>query len=154
MNMLIAKNRKALFNFEIIEKYTAGIVLEGYEVKAIKDRQVSFEGAYVKVERNEAFLINMHIGRYSKQTQKPDEIKEKRPRKLLLNKKEIYQIIRQTQEKGKTVVPLALVLQNNLVKLELAVVKGRKKYEKKQVAKTRQVEKDLLIQKKYGDDRI
>ncbi len=146
--MLLAKNRKALFNYEIIEKYVAGVMLTGYEVKAIKERQVSFEGAFIKIEHEEAFLLNLHIGRYSKQAQKVDEFAQKRPRKLLLNRQEIEEITREVQEKGKTIVPIAFILKNNLVKLELAVVKGRKKYEKKQVAKTRQVEKDLLKSRK------
>ena len=146
--MLLAKNRKALFNYKIIEKYTAGIMLKGYEVKAIKEKRVNFEGAFVKMQNGEAFLINMHIGRYSKQAQQIDEISEKSPRKLLLNRQELEKIELQVKEKGKTVVPLALILEKNLVKLELAVVKGRKEFEKKQVAKTRQVEKDLLKQRK------
>ncbi|MBP8961015.1 SsrA-binding protein SmpB [Patescibacteria group bacterium] len=146
--MLLAKNRKALFNYEIIEKYLAGIMLTGYEVKALRERNVNFEGSFVKIENGEALLINLQIGRYSKQGQKVDETAEKRARKLLLNKVELEKITRQIQEKGKTIVPLAFVLRNNLIKLEIAVVKGRKKYEKKQVAKTRQIEKDLLRQRK------
>ncbi|HOM78196.1 MAG TPA: SsrA-binding protein SmpB [bacterium] len=146
--MLIAKNRKALFNYEIIEKYLAGIMLTGYEVKALREHNVNFEGSFVKIENGEALLINLQIGRYSKQGQKIDEAAEKRTRKLLLNKVELEKITRQIQEKGKTIVPLAFVLRNNLIKLEIAVVKGRKKYEKKQVAKTRQIEKDLLRQRK------
>lgn len=146
--MLLAKNRKALYNYEIIEKYLAGIVLRGYEVKAVREKKVSFEGAYVKIIGDEAFIVNLHIGHYSKQSQKSDEYQEKRPRKLLLNKREIEEIKRQINEKGKTIVPIAFVLRNNMIKLEIAVVKGRKKYEKKQVAKTRQIEKDLQKQQK------
>jgi SsrA-binding protein len=146
--MLLAKNRKALHNYEIIEKYLAGIQLEGYEVKAVREKKVSFEGSYIRLDGSDAYVVNMHIGHYSKQSQKPDETREKRPRRLLLNKREIEQIARQIHEKGKTVVPIALVLRHNLIKLEIAVVKGRKEYEKKQVAKKRQVEKDLEKQRK------
>jgi len=146
--MLLAKNRKALFNFEVIEKYTAGIILTGHEVKAIRERKVNFEGAFIKIKNQEVFLTGLHIGKYSKQSQKTEETEEKRPRKLLLNKKEIAEMSKQIQEKGKTIVPLAFVLSNNLVKLEIAVVRGRKKYEKKQVAKGRQTDRDLQLERK------
>ncbi len=146
--MLLAKNRKALYNYEIIEKYMAGIVLRGYEVKAIRERHVSFEGAYIKLIKDEPFIVNLQIGKYSKQTQKTTPEDEIRPRKLLLHKKEIEMLKRQLNEKGKTAVPLALLLRNNLIKLELAIVKGRKKHEKKAVAKTRQIKKDLQLQRK------
>ena len=146
--MLLAKNRKALYNYEIIEKYLAGLVLRGYEVKAIKERHVSFEGAYIKFMGDAPFIVNLQIGKYSKQAQAITPEDETRPRKLLLHKKEMESLKRQIDEKGKTAVPLALLLHNNLIKLELAIVKGRKKYEKKAVAKARQIEKDLQIQRK------
>ncbi|MBD3365817.1 SsrA-binding protein SmpB [candidate division WWE3 bacterium] len=155
--MLLAKNRKALYNHEIIEKYLAGVVLKGYEVKAIREGKISFEGSYIKVQNGEAFAINIHIGKYSKQSQELSQRQEKHPLKLLLNQREIEEIARETHQKGKTAVPIAFVLRNNMIKLELAVVKGRKEYEKKQLAKKRQVEKDLQRQRKnlkFGDDRI
>ena len=152
--MLLIKNRKALFNYEVIEKYIAGIILYGYETKAVREKRVSFERAYVKIENGEAFIVNLHISRYSHQSQEVDEIKEKRPKKLLLNSGELSQIKKHIQQKGKTVVPLAFILRNNLIKLEIAVVKGRKAYEKKQVAKIRQIDKDLQIQKKEFSKRI
>ncbi len=146
--MLLVKNRKALHNYEIIEKYVAGIVLKGYEVKAIREKKVSFEGAYIKSEDGELYVVNLHIGLYSKRSQRASEIDEKRKRKILLSRKEIEEIIKQIDEKGKTAVPIALVLRNNLIKLEIAVVRGRKKHEKKQVAKKRQIEKDLRQRRK------
>lgn len=146
--MLLAKNRKAFYNYEVVEKYLAGIALRGYEVKALREKKVAFEGAYVKIQNDEAYVVNLHIGKYSKQSQAPAETQEKRPRKLLLNKREIEEIKRELHEKGKTVIPIAFVLRNNMIKLEIAVMKGRKKYEKKQVAKKRQVEQDLQKQRK------
>ena len=86
---------------------------------------------------------NLHIGKYSKQSQETDETKAKTPRKLLLNKLEMIKLQKQLGEKGKTAVPLAFILQNNLIKLEFAIVKGRKAHEKKQVLKDRQIEIDL-----------
>ena len=80
--MLISKNRKALFNYEIVEKYTAGIALFGYEVKAIKEGNVNFEGSYIKVENEEVFLVNLYIGKYSKQSKSITDTDQKRKRKL------------------------------------------------------------------------
>jgi len=140
---LLAKNRKALFNHTLLEKYTAGVVLKGYEVKAIREGKVDFEGSYIQVAGREAFLINLYIGRYSRQSTDVNIFDAKRKRKLLLNKKEILDISRDVLEKGKTAVPLAFTIVNNNIKLEFAVVKGKKEFEKKQTAKDRQVKKDM-----------
>ncbi len=145
---LLAKNRKALFNHSIIDRYDAGIVLKGYEVKAIREGKVDFEGSYVRLIKGEVFLTNLKIGRYSKQSKEISPRDEKRDRKLLLNKNEIKEINRELSEKGKTAVPLALIMSNNKIKLELAVVKGKKEFEKKQTAKERQLKKDMEIEKK------
>ncbi len=146
--MLLAKNRKAFHNYEILDKYIAGVVLKGHEVKAIKEKKVSFEGSYITIKNGEAFAINIHIGRYSKKSQKTPEQLEKRPLKLLLQSREIENIAREIHQKGKTAVPIAFILRNNMIKLEIAVVRGRKEYEKKQVAKKKQVERDLRQQRK------
>lgn len=141
--MLLAKNRRALYDYEIIEKYLAGIDLRGFEVKAVRERKVNFEGSYVQVVGDEVVLVNLHIGRYSKQSQDVPDDDTRRTRRLLLTKREIEQIKRELQQKGKTAVPLALVLRNNMVKLEFAVVKGRKQRSKKQLEKERQIRKDM-----------
>ena len=145
---LLAKNRKALFNHSVISRYTAGIVLNGYEVKAIKEGKVDFESSYIKVVEGEVYVLNLKIGKYSKQSRDISLQDEKRDRKLLLKKNEIADINRQLSEKGRTAVPLALILSNNRIKLEFAVVKGRKEFEKKQVAKERQIRKDMEIEEK------
>ncbi len=145
---LLAKNRKALFNHSVIDKYDAGVVLKGYEVKAIFEGKVDFEGSYVRVIKNEVYVTNLKIGRYSKQSKEITPQDEKRDRKLLLNKHEIAEINRDLFEKENTAVPLALVLSNNKIKLEFAVVKGKKEFEKKQTAKERQIRKDMEIEGK------
>ena len=144
----MAKNVKALFNNSVISRYTAGIVLSGYEVKAIKEGKVDFESSYIKVVKGEVYVINLKIGKYSKQSKYTSLQDEKRDRKLLLRKNEIADINRQLSEKGRTAVPLALILSNNRIKLEFAVVKGRKEFEKKQMAKERQIRKDMEIEEK------
>ena len=141
--MLLAKNRRALFDFDVIEKFMAGIVLRGFEVKAIKEGKVNFEGAFIKIIGGEAFVVNMQIGRYSKQSQK--EVDQTRSRKLLLNKRELERLAVQLNQKGKTALPLALLLSHDLVKLEFAVAKGRKKYEKRAVQRERQIKRDVEL---------
>jgi len=141
--MLIVKNRKAFFNHQIVEKFLAGIELKGYEVKAIKENNVTFEGSYVTVTDGQVFVQNLHIGKYSKQSQEYIEQESRRPRRLLLHKQEIKKLQKEIDEKGKTAIPLALLLKRGKVKLEFAVVKGRKKHEKRQLLKKRQLEIDL-----------
>jgi SsrA-binding protein len=147
--MLLAKNRKAFHNYEILEKYLAGIELRGYEVKAVREGKATFESSYIKFINNRPYVVGMHIGKYSKQSQDPEGLDTRRSRALLLNARELDKLRSAMDQKGKTAIPLALVLRNNMIKLELATVKGRKKYEKKVVAKEKQVRKDL---EKYNKD--
>jgi SsrA-binding protein len=146
--LLLAANRKALHDHTIIDKYVAGVVLKGYEVKALREKNVSFEGAYIQILGRVPVLVNLHIGEYSKQSNKKGGFAEspRRSRNLLLNKKEIMDIDRKLKTKGITAVPLALLVQHNLVKLEFAVVKGKKEFEKKQVTKERQMDRDMQIE--------
>ncbi|MFA6981540.1 MAG: SsrA-binding protein SmpB [Patescibacteria group bacterium] len=141
--MLLVRNRKALYNNVLLEKLVAGIVLKGYEVKAIREGKASFEGSYITMRENKAFVVNMHISRYSKQSQDVSDEEATRQRQLLLTKDELNKLERELRQKGKTAVPLALILEHNLIKLELAIVKGRKEFEKKHLEKERQIQKDL-----------
>jgi SsrA-binding protein len=146
--MLVSKNRKALFDHEVLEKFTAGIILKGFEVKAIKENKATFEGSYVQIIDEEPYLVNLYVGKYSKQSGDFNELEARRNRKILLNKNEIDKLARETAQKGRTAVPLALVLDKGKIKLEFAIVKGRKEYEKKHVAKERQIQKDLAVEAK------
>lgn len=141
--MLLAKNKKATFDYEVLDKYTAGLVLHGHEVKSVREGNVNFEGSLVAVLRGEAYVVNLHIGRYSSQSQKYNEKDARRTRKLLLTKKEVAKLAQAISLKGRFAVPLALILQHNLVKLELGVVRSKKQYEKKRVLIERQQERDL-----------
>jgi SsrA-binding protein len=143
MAMLLVKNRKALFDYSLVEKYTAGIVLTGAQARAIREGNVNFEGSFVKIVDGQAFITGMFIGPYSKQGKTYDETKASENRKLLIKASEIKEIASELSQKGKTAVPMALVLDHNLIKLEFAVVKGRKEFEKKVVAKEKQIKKDL-----------
>lgn len=141
--MLLAKNKKATFEYEVLDRYTAGLLLYGYEVKSVREGNVNFEGSLVTVMGGEAYVVNLHIGRYSHQSQKYSEKEAKRTRKLLLNKKEVLRLAQAISSKGHFAVPLALILQHNLVKLELGVVRSKKQYEKKRVLVERQISRDL-----------
>jgi len=140
---LLAKNRKAFYDHRLVEKYTAGVVLQGSEVKALREKKASFEGSYIMLMKGRPCLINLYIGQYSKQGRGYSEQESKRTRELLLTKHEIEALRRHLQQKGLTAIPTAIILLNGKVKLEFAVVKGKKEFEKKQTAKERQIDRDL-----------
>lgn len=140
----LIENKKASWEGEITHKYTAGIALKGHEVKAVREGSVNFSGAYVIInDNNTASLLNLFIGKYSKYGYDLSEQEAKRTRTLLLKKDEILKLKKDLQEKGKTCIPLTILLQHNLVKLELGVVKGRKKIDKKNLEKDRQIKRDM-----------
>jgi SsrA-binding protein len=141
--MLLSKNRKAFYDYQIIEKYMAGIKLTGAEVKAIKEGKVSFEGSYIGIEGDSIVVKGLYIGRYSKMGDKVGEDFFTRDRVLLLKHNEIAAIRKDLKQKGKSAVPLALLMRHNLVKLEFAVVKGKKQFEKKHLEKEKQIKRDL-----------
>jgi SsrA-binding protein len=141
--MLIVKNKRAFFEHEILEKYTAGISLHGYEVKAIREGKANFSDSYVQILSGVPMVLNMYIGAYSKQSQRFNEADSRRSRKLLLKASEIEKIQRDLMEKGRTAIPLALILEHNMIKLEFGIAKGRRKEEKKHVEKERQIKIDL-----------
>lgn len=135
---IVAKNKKAYFSYEILKNYEAGLVLEGSEVKAIRDGKVSIKEGFVKIIKQEAFLFSVHITHLSNtfNAYKPRETRE---RKLLLHKKEIIDILSQSMVQGITIVPLRLYFNSkNLAKIQIATVKGKKLYDKRQSIKTRE----------------
>ncbi|MBN1693974.1 SsrA-binding protein SmpB [candidate division WOR-3 bacterium] len=125
---VIAKNRKAKFDYHILDTYEAGIVLKGSEVKSIRQGKVSLSDAFAQVVGREIFIFNMHISPYEKAQEGLDS---KRDRKLLLKKSEIRKIDGKLKNKGLTLIPLEVYLKKNLVKIALAVAKGKKEYEKR-----------------------
>jgi SsrA-binding protein len=141
--MVLAKNKKATFDYDILANYTAGLVLWGYEVKSVREGNVNFEGSLVTVMGGEPCVVNLHIGRYSHQSQQYNDKEARRTRKLLLAKREVLKLAQAISLKGHFAVPLALILQHNLVKLEFGVVRTKKQHEKKQVLVERQIARDL-----------
>ncbi|MBN2826798.1 MAG: SsrA-binding protein SmpB [Tissierellales bacterium] len=127
---VIARNKKALHDYFIEETYEAGIVLTGTEVKSIRQGKVNLKDSYSQIESGEAFIHAMHISPYEQgNIYNTDPL---RKRKLLLNRKEIRKLVGLTTQKGYSLIPLSLYLKNGLVKIELAVAMGKKKYDKRQ----------------------
>ncbi len=135
-------NRKALFNYEIIEKYEAGIELHGYEVKSIKSGRAILAGAFAIVRGGQVYLMNMQIPPYQVGNTRED-YDPTRTRKLLLSKKQIREIAPSDNMKGLTLVPLSLYSKGRLIKVELAVVKGKKNYDKRETIKKRDIDREI-----------
>lgn len=137
----VIKNKKAYFDYEILEKIEAGIKLHGYEVKAIKEGKGNLTGTFVKIKDNEVWLVGFDIPPFSK-TGHVQNLDTARTRKLLLNKKEIEKLKRDTEEKGYTIAPLKIYIQHGLIKAQIGVAKGKKKSDKKRAIIGRQEERD------------
>ena len=135
---IVAKNRKAHFEYFIEESFEAGIALKGSEIKSIRGGQVSIQEAYVQIDGQQAWLINSHIASY--QAGSYSDHDPKRPRRLLLHKKEIRQLWAEVRQKGVTIIPVKMYLKNGKAKIEIAIAKGKKLYDKRQdIAKKDQV---------------
>jgi len=126
----LARNKKATFEYFIEDKYEAGIVLAGTEVKSIRQSMLNIKDSYAAIKDGEVYVYNMHISPYEKGN--IFNVDPLRPRKLLLNKREIRKLIGLTTLKGYSLIPLSVYLKNGLVKLELSVAKGKKNYDKRQ----------------------
>ncbi len=138
---LITNNRKARHDYHILDKIEAGIVLQGTEVKSLRDGRANLKDSYASVKGEELFLYNLHISPYSHgNISNHDPV---RVRKLLLHKKEIRKLIGKTQEKGLTLVPLRLYFKAGKAKVELGVAKGKKSYDKRQDLAKRDAEREL-----------
>jgi len=138
----ITKNKKAYFNYEILEKLMAGISLLGLEVKSIKSGRISLKATYVVLRNEEAFLIGANIPPYQPKNT-PKDYSPERSRKLLLKKSEIKYLIGKTKQKGLTIVPLRVYNIRGKIKLEIGLVKGKKKFDKRRIIKKREGEREI-----------
>lgn len=136
------ENKKAHFNYEILDKYEAGIELQGFEVKSIKKNQGSLEGAYVIVRGGEAYVVNAFIPPYQENNTAKD-YEPRRNRRLLLTKKEIIQLADVENGKGLTIVPISIYNKGPLLKVSLAVVRGKKKFDKRETTKKRETDREI-----------
>ena len=137
-----AENRKARFNYEIVEKYEAGIELVGTEVKSVRGGQISLEGAFVIVRGGEAYLINANIPPYQPKNA-PADYDPLRNRRILLTKKEIKELSGNDKAKSLTIVPISVYNKNRKVKIEIALVKGKKKFDKRETIKKRETDRNI-----------
>ena len=136
----VAVNRQAFHNYDILEKFEAGLVLTGTEIKSARDGKVNLKDAYGLVKTGEIWLLNCHISPYSHGNYANHE--PLRTRKLLLKRSEINRLIGRTTERGLTLVPLRMYLKNGRLKCELALAKGRKVHDKRDVARQKTIDKE------------
>jgi len=137
---LVADNRKAGHDFHLLENFEAGLALRGTEVKAIREGRVNLRDSYCKLERGEAYLLNVHIGQYSHDGYAAHD--PLRPRKLLLHRGELNKLLGKTTEKGLTIVPLRMYFKNGRVKIAIALAKGKKTIDKRETIKRREAERE------------
>ena len=147
---ILAENKKAYFNYQILEKFEGGISLIGQEVKSIKTRGMNLAGSYVVLKNEEVFWIGARISPYQPKNIPPDYNPE-RSRKLLLKKSEIKYLIGKTQQKGLTLIPLLIYTKNGKIKIEFGLAQGRKKFDKRDLIKKREVEREIERALKGGE---
>lgn len=140
------KNKKAYFDYIIEDKYEAGIVLKGTEIKSIREGKANIKDSYAIVKNGEIFLLNMHISHYENGNIFNHE--ETRTRKLLLNKREIYKIRDSIEREGYTLVPIRVYFKNNRAKIELGIAKGKKTYDKREAIKKKDINREVQKQLK------
>lgn len=139
---VLSENKKAHFNYEILEKIEAGIALIGQEVKSIKTGRINLAGSYVGLSNNELFLIGANVPPYQPKNSPPDYLPE-RPRKLLLKKQEINYLIGKIKEKGLTLVPLRIYTKKAKIKIEFGIARGKKKADKRDSIKKKALNKEI-----------
>lgn len=138
----LIKNKKAFLNYEILETFEAGIELLGFEVKTIRAHQGSLEGSYIVVRGGEAFLTNSELPPYQP-SNTPKDYNPRRNRRILLTKKEIKQIADTESKKGLTIIPLSVYNKGRVLKVKIAVVRGKKKFDKRETIKARETDREI-----------
>ncbi len=149
MVKILAKNRKAYHNYFIEEKIEAGIVLTGTEVKSCREGKISFKDSYCDFEDGELYIKGLYIAPYRHASQVFNHDPE-RDRKLLLHKNELRRLIGKIKEKGYTIVPLAFYLKGNRIKVEIALARGKKLYDKREAERKRDLERMVRSELKKG----
>lgn len=149
--MVLIQNKDVFRNYEILEKFNAGIELKGFEVQSLFSGKGSLKGSYVSYKGNELFLKNFYIPPYQEKNTPPD-YNPYRDRKLLLHRKEIDHLLSRIKQPGLTIVPLKIYNKNRLIKVEIALVKGLKKYEKREKIKKKefQRQKERALKEKFN----
>jgi SsrA-binding protein len=138
---VVATNRKARFEFFLLEHFEAGIALQGSEIKSVRAGQISLSEAYIQVDGREAWLIEAHIATYNPASRFNHD--PKRPRRLLLHRKEILEMWNEVRTKGVTIIPVQVYLKDGRAKLDIAVAKGKKLYDKRATIADRDMEREV-----------
>ena len=138
---MIAKNKKARYDYEILSTHEAGLVLVGTEIKSIRQGRIQLKDGYARIQGNEAFLHEVYIAPYPNAG--PFNHDPTRPRKLLLHKREIRRLFGKVQEKGLALVPLSVYLKNSRAKVELGIGRGKRKYEKREAIKRQDAKREI-----------
>lgn len=146
---VVAQNKRAKFEYEFLEKFEAGLVLRGTEIKSIRNHQVSLQRSYVQHRENELWLVEAHIAEYKQGNRENHE--PTRPRKLLLHRREINRIIDQLQQKGLTLIPTMMYLRDGRAKVEIALARGKKLHDKRQTMAKRDSQRQVerALREKY-----
>jgi SsrA-binding protein len=139
---ILLKNKKFGLNYEIVEKYEAGISLRGFEVKTLKNHEGSISESYISIKNGEAFLVAAHIPAYQPKNT-PDGFDPDQPRRLLLNSKEIQELTQKIKQANLTVIPISMYNNGKKIKLEIALARGKKKFDHRQSIKKKDIERDL-----------
>lgn len=139
--MIEINNRKAKYDYEILDTYEAGIVLTGTEIKSIRQGSANLKDSYATIKNNEAYLLNMHISHYKEGNIFNHD--ETRTRKLLLHKKEILKIRDKIEIAGLTLIPIKLYFKKNKAKILLGIARGKKEYDKREAIKQRDIDRNL-----------
>lgn len=137
------RNRKANYEYFILDKYECGIELKGTEIKSLRNNSADIKDSFGIIKNNEVFLLNMYIAKYDKGNQFNHD--ERRTRKLLLHKQEIRKIRKSIEQEGLTLVPIAIYLKGNHAKVELGVCKGKKLYDKREAIKEKDLARELKV---------
>ncbi len=141
---VITINKRAYFDYEILETFETGVELFGFEVKSVKNGQINLAGSYAIIRGGEVWLINADIPAYQPKNA-PEDYDSKRSRRLLLRKKEIGTLIGRTVEKGLTLVPLRVYTKERKIKIEIGLAKNRKKKDKRELIKKREAEREIKL---------
>jgi len=146
----LIEHKKAHFDYEILETYEAGVQLFGGEVKSLRNHQGKLEGAHITVRGGEAFLLNSEIPLYQPTNETGGGYEPKRNRRLLLNKKELAELVTAEEQAGLTIIPLSMYNRGRLIKLRLGIARGKKKSDKRQTIKKREALRDIAREVKRG----
>ena len=138
----LLENKKARFDYEILDEYEGGIELRGFEVKSLRQKKGSIREAYVSIHNSEVFLVGAHIPAYQPKNA-PADYDPYRNRKILLTKKEIQKLIGKEKMRGLTLVPLSMYTKGRRIKIKIAVAKGKKKYDKRETIRKRETQREI-----------